>query len=676
MAWLRPEKCALHFDAKAARVYLGGTKDRPSWRGPVEGLTCPRILKREGPEPNEAHLVLERGAGDGPGFPAEVIEMRAGRDASGTWGKIPCPAGIDRGEWVKVVYADRVSGKEGDIAFLGFVVAWTFDLDAARADIAAYDGRWLMGAAPVFGRHVFRPYSASKDETWTYIENAFPIFNEDGKANQMSNDAGRWPYFITADYDGADETFTSAHSRLGDALNYFREWWNVQESKDGYVCAHPTSHYLVWPEAEEGGDWSWLFYAPETGEERLCMDFRAGAMSLSRAIDALVRSAGAYGWTLGIDQKSEKFVLRLFSLVYGAADAETWDLRRGDISKGLSAQRPDVETGYGAALAVHPPRANGVRVIAAKKRVEFTFDTVAESLAEGWDSTEQTAYVAAVVNAAGTDEYNQKYPNCGLRWIVPKTYDFTAVAGSDGWERRARETLARLLSSAADAEGRDGEPVRLELLVWRSKDAGATWEKLSVGKPHPLRDALGFVLSADARNKNNTLGEAFTWNQDAGSPAFYDMRVTLAFEIEERLASSGDDRHDGERRLGAVFKAPDYRYDRRLAGTYLPLDGSGDPVLQGGTDGATTAASVLRDDTTKVSAIAVQRLEELNRTRYTGALPVPGLHVGVELGDFVGTLKGGGTRYGVKREDIPLDAVIREIVLDAAVFQTRFSFGG
>lgn len=623
------------------KVYYGGyALGAPEWQLSSAGRLMELDL-RSGRAPSAARIAVENA-------PAET-EVRTGIGPDGAPGRpLVGPRNFGLHALVKVT---AQPGQTEEVVFLGLVAAHGYDLGAERFVVEARDFRWLLEKIPVLGRQAYRPSS----ETYAFELAALPVFNAGGRADRYA--AGdSIPAFAPPGSDVAGRW------RRGDVWNYLRRYWNAAPA-EGLIS---TAGWLDWPEAVEDGALGFLF---EDDGESSPPELALGGLTLAGALDELLRGAGKLDWTLAPLAEGQA-QLKVFSTLSPGESQRQVTLARGTPGGSARLLRPEVA---GGELTLSADRiAARVRALGAPERYDVSFDTASGTLAPGWSSAHQAAWLAL-----SEAERARQYPAVFARWVVPDDLDWTEVFDAQGeetvlGEERAREFGARLLSADGAVSGADGEPVRIRLQLWRSKDAGATWEPAPAGvAAAPLAGALGVELPAAARQELSrapgAAPERWSWDGD-DSP--WDIRVTASLGADRRasfLAQKSDTGWPASERL--VLESG-FRFDARRK-AWIPASG-GHPVAEGGEPAlfGAAAADPERDDRERLAAAAERRLSDLARPSWRGEVRLSALRADVAPGDWLVKLAGGGDR-----PDVEVRAAVRRLIWSVEDQTTAVGFG-
>lgn len=635
-------------------------------------VNCPlNVEKDSGPHPNALKFQIRAAGavsppGDGSYGADNIAAVATRRRPDGTTGDMYYPlvgSANTLREFYLVQLMDAASNGAEDKAagtsvFVGLVTEMELRSAARQGDVWDVEvseiARWHMEKISVYGM-ALRRYSQA-DNKWQV--NALPVFNAEGRPDQHLNDSGiQQERFLNENYnsvDGApiDAVFYAGYWRLGEMLNYLRREYN-QAGGNGAIS---TANYLAWAEADPGVKWDFLFTDATSGDDQVAKEFALGGMTLAKAVDHIITRAGRFDWTCEWNPTTFKYDLLIFDSMAGdGATAKTYT--RGTLAGDVGSTPPEI---LSMDLRYSWDRAlTRIKPLGGKKRWEFTADTTAATLKQGWTAAQKTAYDADKANG-------HKYPSVYGRYVVADAIDWSAVFGHANFLSGRRPVFPHILSTAqnADADAAD-VPTNLQIHVWRYK--GETWEPAPDGVACHVKRLDGSIhITGQAK------GEDCRWGEN-GTDTAYPIRVTIAVEDDARLTSAAavEDKPTGWPTIEACVDAHEYEYSERK-GAYLPNDGSGHPVLD---NPAATGMlnAVLRNDQDRLTAAATRTLKAQSKPSLSGSLTIKELDWTLKPGQLVGALTGGGARG-----TITINAVIHAISYNMAEGQEsmQLTLGG
>jgi len=608
-----------------------------------------------------------------PGEPAYKERLPSGAE-----GTILQPYGLPVHTFIKV---EATGWDEAipELVFLGRVWGYRYNRQGCRMEALCRDFREDMRRIRCKASRWRRPITGDT----VFVLDLGPHFNAAGLPDQQTSSGGaRGVDFITPLYNrdasGQADVAKEYASfwRAGDAMNCLRDLF----SDDVHSDLDSTEDFLIWPEAEETGIWSYLFTDPVMGDPIRLADLDLAGRSLSWAIDAIVSAAGAVDWTLTYvtDGGVEKAQIEVYELFGASSAGEGADIDLALGEPGTKVQDADENLVHEADLEWDWSESYAqVRAVGGRNLYDITLSTEDSNLAELGAS--HTAAWRAL--ASGTDAEkrakNSLYPDAYLAWGAADGITWSDFFSGEAWREGPRRALAELASWALAEDQAADRPVRLRMIVWRKIDG--SWEKLPGQLAAvPLRNRVGFRLPSSARISQSYGGEtAAAWSWDTGTNTAYPMRVTICVEADRRLAAVATDAGlawpAGELYLPAGSR---YRYAARSK-CFLPAT-AGVPVMNGGTDtefGA-GAPDTVRDDTDDLTGLAYRRLAQVRGPRVRGALVLPGIRARIFPGWLVGRLTGGGDVYAGGMTDVDLGMAVRSMILDAERQTTTLRFEG
>lgn len=640
--------------AKALRVYVETTPviGEDGWRkydggGSAVGwvlrpeLHPLSISLTSGPTPSTAQL-QQIAADAGPLHVEGPFVAGVGLDANGDpEGEIVKPSACGMMDQVKIVEVTPAGGGEPEsetVLFIGIVTEIIPDWKAGTARIVCSDFRWLFPRTPVIGGTFW--YQIGEEQAHEFLLACLPVFNARGLPDKYNGaDVEDWP----ASFTGPGRS-NAAYWTRGDIWNWLRYHFNtnvpVGEGEEEHEVLCSTAHYLDWPEVVAA------YYGELLDAANVWPDFMTGGHGLDKVLNQLVRKRGGHDWWLRPNQTGEKAALELFGTSPDTVDTARqtlFALARGTPGQNVEEAQPDV---LGGSPAWNADRVFlSVRGLGARKRYDLTFDTVAGTLEKGWTPAEQAAWLAL-----SNFERRRQYKNVFCRWVIPTEIDW---ADKFGWAiniLRNRPVSPLLWTTAL---GPNGQPVRLRAQAWR-KISGGDWEAMPTGHGEcsPFPGGAGVHLADQVREK------LWTWNADEGSPAAWDLRITVAIEADERLQSSPRTLEGtGWPRLeclildeAAVYAARREAWMNATAGVPV-LDGGTAALFGEGDDDA------IQNGVTRLTSPAEVLLSQLARLGREGHIQISRIRSELTPGCVLTEVTGGGTR-----PTEPFNVVIRKVV--------------